>query len=87
MSTYSTGRSTQAPFHPDATDAHCSMYMDLTLCQRTATPQIENVVEATAGGSGLPPGRTRAAPNVQHWAEPVALLSAMTTEQDGPMGY
>ena len=66
MSTYSTGRSTQAPFHPDATDAHCSMYMDLTLCQRTATPQVENVVEATAGGSGLPPGRTRAAPNVQH---------------------
>ena len=66
MSTYSTGRSTQAPFHPDSTDAHCFMYMDLTLCQRTATPQVENVVEATAGGSGLPPGRTRAAPNVQH---------------------
>ena len=56
------------------------MYMDLTLCQRTATPQRENVVKATAGGPGLPPGRTRAAPNVQHWAEPVALLSAMTTE-------
>ena len=63
------------------------MYMDLTLCQRTATPQVENVVEATAGGSGLPSCRTRAAPNVQHWAEPVALLSAMTIEQDGPMGY
>ena len=63
------------------------MYMDFTLCQRTATPELENVVEATAGGFGLPPGRTRAAPNVQHWEEPVTLLSALVIEQDGSMGY
>ena len=66
ISTYSTNRSTLATFHPDSTDVYRFVCMHLTLCQRTATLELENVVEATAVGPGLPPGGTRAAPNVQH---------------------